>query len=770
MSETSNKTRLEHDCIGQMEVPANVYWGIHTQRAIGNFPVSGITDSQHPELIRAYATVKRACAIANEELGLIDPAKAEAIRAACLEIEAGKLADQFPVDVMQGGAGTSSNMNMNEVIANRALEIAGRQRGDYTYIHPNDDVNKSQSTNDTYPAACKLALIDAIGPLAESTKKLAKAFHDLADKHINDVTIGRTQLQDAVPMTYGQEFHAFATLLKSDLAAFDRVVPLLAQLNLGATAIGTGICADLRFRKSAIKHLAQITGLPVTAAPDPVAAMTDMGAYVATSAAIKSLAVHLKKAADDLRLLNSGPRCGFNDLNVPARQAGSSIMPAKVNPVDPRMRQPVLLHDFRHGRDCELGCGRGTVAAERLRPGDGARAVDRHGVADARHGDVPRQLRGRHRNPRRSGAFICPVLAVDRRRTQPLHRLRARGRHRRRSRAHRSHRARGGRRTHRPARRAVGRDSRSDSTGPRPRPDLPRTPGVAESTVGRFRFLPPRLHDFTRNDRYSRRMTEYAEDIARWFQVNAGKLIWLTIVLAIVFVADRVISRVLRKILDNSQIPSASIFVNLTRVTIWVTGAAMVLQPVFGINPTTLITALGVGGVAISLGLKDTIANIIGGFGLMLGRVIQPGDLVTIQGVTGTVHDITWRQTVVRTRSGDMMVIPNSVLNTAALTKLTPVSEGMATLEFTAKASGDPSAISQDILDRVTKATADVALEGQPPLVKFTGFSPYGMTGQVLVFAREGVLPSTIKDMAARAIAGSGTEYLVEDGGSSGNL
>lgn len=265
-------------------------------------------------------------------------------------------------------------------------------------------------------------------------------------------------------------------------------------------------------------------------------------------------------------------------------------------------------------------------------------------------------------------------------------------------------------------------------------------------------------------------MTEYAQDIAHWFQVNAGKLIWLAVVLAVVFAADRVISRVLRRVLDSSQIPSASIFVNLTRVTIWVTGTAMVLQPVFGINPTTLITALGVGGVAISLGLKDTIANIIGGFGLMLGRVIQPGDLVTIQGVTGTVHDITWRQTVVRTRSGDMMVIPNSVLNTAALTKLTPASEGMATLEFTAKASGDPSAISQDILDRVTKATADVTLEGQPPLVKFTGFSPYGMTGQVLVFAREGVLPSTVRDMAARAIAGSGTKYLVEDGGSSDNL
>ena len=759
MSETSNKTRLEHDCIGQMEVPANVYWGIHTQRAIGNFPVSGITDSQHPELIRAYATVKRACAIANEELGLIDPAKAEAIRAACLEIEAGKLADQFPVDVMQGGAGTSSNMNMNEVIANRALEIAGRQRGDYTYIHPNDDVNKSQSTNDTYPAACKLALIDTIGPLAESTKKLAKAFHDLADKHINDVTIGRTQLQDAVPMTYGQEFHAFATLLKSDLAAFDRVVPLLAQLNLGATAIGTGICADLRFRKSAIKHLAQITGLPVTAAPDPVAAMTDMGAYVATSAAIKSLAVHLKKAADDLRLLNSGPRCGFNDLNVPARQAGSSIMPAKVNPVIPECVNQCCFTIFGMDVTVNWAVAEGQlqlnafdpVMVHELLTGMAllTRAMETFRVNCVEGIEINADL-GRsyaQSSPSISAAlnhYIGYERAAD---------IAAEAVH-----TGRTVREVAGERTDLPA------EQLDEILDP-----IRLARGLGQ-TVGRFRFLPPRLHDFTRNDRYSRRMTEYAEDIARWFQVNAGKLIWLTIVLAIVFVADRVISRVLRKILDNSQIPSASIFVNLTRVTIWVTGAAMVLQPVFGINPTTLITALGVGGVAISLGLKDTIANIIGGFGLMLGRVIQPGDLVTIQGVTGTVHDITWRQTVVRTRSGDMMVIPNSVLNTAALTKLTPVSEGMATLEFTAKASGDPSAISQDILDRVTKATADVALEGQPPLVKFTGFSPYGMTGQVLVFAREGVLPSTIKDMAARAIAGSGTEYLVEDGGSSGNL
>ncbi|NEG79245.1 aspartate ammonia-lyase [Bifidobacterium avesanii] len=339
-------TRLEHDCIGELEVPADVYWGIHTQRAIGNFTVSGLPDSSHPQLVRAYATVKRACAEANEELGLVPHDKARAIIAACQEIEAGKLADQFPVDVLQGGAGTSTNMNANEVIANRALEILGRPRGDYETIHPNDDVNRSQSTNDTYPAACKIALIDAIGPLAEETRKLARAFHDLADRHADDVTIGRTQLQDAVPMTYGQEFHAFASFLKADTAALERVVPQLTSLNLGATAIGTGICADLRFRKAATEHLARITGLPITAAPDPIAAMTDMSAYIAVSQTAKNLAIHLKKAADDLRLLNSGPHDGFNDLNVPARQAGSSIMPGKVNPVIPESVDQVCFRVF----------------------------------------------------------------------------------------------------------------------------------------------------------------------------------------------------------------------------------------------------------------------------------------------------------------------------------------------------------------------------------------------------------------------------------------
>lgn len=260
MSETSNKTRLEHDCIGQMEVPANVYWGIHTQRAIGNFPVSGITDSQHPELIRAYATVKRACAIANEELGLIDPAKAEAIRAACLEIEAGKLADPVPG---RCDAGRCRHLVEHEHERGDRQPCVGNRRppARRLHIHPSERRRQQVAVHERHlPGRLQTRAYRRDRPLAESTKKLAKAFHDLADKHINDVTIGRTQLQDAVPMTYGQEFHAFATLLKSDLAAFDRVVPLLAQLNLGATAIGTGICADLRFRKSAIKHLAQITG------------------------------------------------------------------------------------------------------------------------------------------------------------------------------------------------------------------------------------------------------------------------------------------------------------------------------------------------------------------------------------------------------------------------------------------------------------------------------------------------------------------------------
>ena len=364
----SGPARIEHDSLGEMPVPANVYWGINAQRAIQNFPVSDTPISRHPELIAGYAQVKRACVDANEELGLIDPMRAELIRQACRDIEAGELADQFPVDVRQGGAGTSTNMNMNEVIANRALELAGHQRGDYGYIHPNDHVNKSQSTNDTYPAACRLALITALKPMIEECRLLARAFHKLADKHINDVTIGRTQLQDAVPMTYGQEFHAFASYFKADKASLDKLEPELAVMNLGGTAIGTGICADIRFRKSAIEHLGEITGYPVTAAPDPIAATSDMSAFVNTSSALKNLAVHLKKAADDLRLLNSGPRCGFNDINVPPRQAGSSIMPGKVNPVIPECVDQCCFTVFGMDTTVNWACAEGQLQLNAFEP------------------------------------------------------------------------------------------------------------------------------------------------------------------------------------------------------------------------------------------------------------------------------------------------------------------------------------------------------------------------------------------------------------------
>ncbi|WP_314686891.1 aspartate ammonia-lyase [uncultured Bifidobacterium sp.] len=328
-------TRTEHDCVGVLEVPRDVYWGIHTLRALRNFTVGRARVGDHPELVRGYALVKRACALANEELGLLDPDRARLIAAACRDVESGALDDQFPVDALQGGAGTSTNMNVNEVVANRALELAGHARGDYRFIHPNDDVNRSQSTNDTYPTACRLAILDALGPLLQSTRSLARAFHRLADRHADDVTIGRTQLQDAVPMTFGQEFHVFASLLKADAKALEALRPTLETINLGATAVGTGICADVRFRAEAVRNLASITGLALCAAPDPVAAVTDMSAFVGTSSTLKNLAIHLKKAADDLRLLNSGPHAGLDEIDVPARQAGSSIMPGKVNPVIP---------------------------------------------------------------------------------------------------------------------------------------------------------------------------------------------------------------------------------------------------------------------------------------------------------------------------------------------------------------------------------------------------------------------------------------------------
>ncbi|MFT8330566.1 MAG: aspartate ammonia-lyase [Bifidobacterium psychraerophilum] len=327
--------RIEHDCVGSLPVPSQAYWGIHTQRAIENFPVSGIAVSHHPELIHAYATVKRACAMANRDLGGITKDQWNLIDSACTDVASGAFDDQFPTDVLQGGAGTSTNMNVNEVIANRALELGGYEKGSYTLIHPNDHVNKSQSTNDSYPAAARLAIIEALNGLLKSMGMLSRAFRALGERTMQDVTIGRTQLQDAVPMTFGQEFSAFASLLESDAKAIHAERSPLATLNLGGTAIGTGICADARFRKCSIQHAASLTGLPITAADDPIAATSDTADFVMTSALLKRSATHLGKIANDLRLLSSGPRAGIAEIMLPPRQAGSSIMPGKVNPVIP---------------------------------------------------------------------------------------------------------------------------------------------------------------------------------------------------------------------------------------------------------------------------------------------------------------------------------------------------------------------------------------------------------------------------------------------------
>lgn len=330
--------RIEHDLIGDREIPKEAYWGVHSLRAVENFPISGRNIGSCSELVAALAAIKEATAKANADLGLLDAELADAITKACAEIREGALHDHFIVDFIQGGAGTSANMNANEVIANRALELLGRERGDYQRLHPNEHVNMGQSTNDVYPSALKIALIVAIrrlvdGPMAkleESLRAKAAEFRDI-------VKMGRTQLQDAVPMTLGQEFTAFANLIAADREALRALEPELAELNLGGTAIGTGITAHPRLGEVSVAHLCEITGLPLGLASDRIAATSDMGPFVSLSSALKRHAVRLSKIANDLRLLSSGPRAGFGDFQLPARQAGSSIMPGKVNPVIPEV-------------------------------------------------------------------------------------------------------------------------------------------------------------------------------------------------------------------------------------------------------------------------------------------------------------------------------------------------------------------------------------------------------------------------------------------------
>jgi aspartate ammonia-lyase len=328
---------MEHDLLGEREVPSDAYYGVHTLRALENFPISGIPLSTYPNMVRALACVKQACALANRELGLLDEARADAIVKACEEVRAGNLHTQFAVDIIQGGAGTSTNMNANEVIANRALELLGHARGEYKFLHPLEQVNLSQSTNDVYPTAIKVALRFEIDALIAAMEVLRLSFADKAAEFKDILKMGRTQLQDAVPMTLGQEFSTYAVMIEEDQQRLREAALLIQEINLGATAIGTGINAHPNYAALARQHLSEVTGIAYVTAGNLVEATQDAGAFVQLSGVLKRVAVKLSKICNDLRLLSSGPRAGLGEINLPAVQAGSSIMPGKVNPVIPEV-------------------------------------------------------------------------------------------------------------------------------------------------------------------------------------------------------------------------------------------------------------------------------------------------------------------------------------------------------------------------------------------------------------------------------------------------
>ncbi len=333
----SGKTRREHDLLGERDVPAEFYYGIQTLRAMENFNISGITLNFYPDFIHALAIVKMAAARANHELGLLTTEVANAIIRACQEILDNKFHSHFVVDMIQGGAGTSTNMNANEVIANRALELMGKEKGQYEFCHPNNHVNLSQSTNDAYPTAIKIALIKANEKLVLVLQDLIKAMHDKADEFKSVLKMGRTQLQDAVPMTLGQTFRAFAVTLEEEVQQLNKMASLFLEVNMGGTAIGTGINADPKYSDKVIPYLRIITGMDIKLARNLVEATQDTSDLVSYSSSLKRLSVKLSKLSNDLRLMSSGPRAGLNEINLPPMQPGSTIMPGKVNPVIPEV-------------------------------------------------------------------------------------------------------------------------------------------------------------------------------------------------------------------------------------------------------------------------------------------------------------------------------------------------------------------------------------------------------------------------------------------------
>ncbi len=354
---TAISTRTEHDFLGERAIPGDAYWGVHTLRALEDYPITGLKIGAYPDLIKSLAHVKKAATQANLTLKVLQPELAHAIMAACDELIAGHLHEQFVVDVIQGGAGTSTNMNANEVIANRGLELLGHAKGEYAFLHPNDHVNASQSTNDVYPTAVRLALCYSIDDLLLAMTALKGAFEAKAFEFRDILKIGRTQLQDAVPMTLGQEFNTFNIMLGEDLLRLAEAKCLIQEINLGATAIGTGINTDPAYADLAIGYLVKNSGQSMQRAANFIEATQDCGAFVQLSGVLKRVAVKLSKTCNDLRLLSSGPQAGFNEISLPARAAGSSIMPGKVNPVIPEVMNQVAFEVI--GNDMTV-----TMAAE----------------------------------------------------------------------------------------------------------------------------------------------------------------------------------------------------------------------------------------------------------------------------------------------------------------------------------------------------------------------------------------------------------------------
>lgn len=336
-NENEKKFRVESDLLGELQVPAEAYYGVQTQRAINNYKISGKHMCDYPEYVKAIAYVKLAAAEANHELGQLPDDVADAMCRACCEIIDGKFHENFVTDMVQGGAGTSVNMNANEVIANRALELMGYEKGDYQHCWPNDHCNCGQSTNDVYPTTIRLTFIEMNKQLVAALERLVASFRKKGEEFKNNIKMGRTQLQDAVPMTSGQEFTAFANTLEEEIGNLNRNVELMLEINMGATAIGTGLNAVPGYAELCTKKLAELTGENFTLGKDLVEATPDTGDYVSYSGALKRLAVKLSKICNDLRLMASGPRCGLHEINLPPMAPGSSIMPGKVNPVIPEV-------------------------------------------------------------------------------------------------------------------------------------------------------------------------------------------------------------------------------------------------------------------------------------------------------------------------------------------------------------------------------------------------------------------------------------------------